>query len=123
MNIKVGALDVPVIHKKLDESIWGQYNPYPTPSIWIQEGLEPKHEALTLLHEIIECIVDTYGLTISEGAIRVLENVLGSIAMENPNEVLRWVSRLSKDQDLRQGEEGDRAICSPIKKTPTHGEV
>jgi len=96
MNIKVGALDVPVVHKKLDESIWGQYNPYPTPVIWLQEDLDPKHEALTLLHEIIECIVDTYGLQVSEGSIRVLENVLGLIAMENPEEVIRWVSRLSK---------------------------
>jgi hypothetical protein len=96
MYIKVGALDVPVIRKELDEGVWGQYNPYPVPSIWIQEGLDPKHEALTLLHEIIECIVDTYGLQVSEGAIRVLENVLGTIAMENPEAVIGWVSRLSK---------------------------
>lgn len=96
MDIKVGALNVPVIHKELNEGIWGQYNPYPVPSIWIQEGLQSNHEALTLLHEIIECIVDTYGLTVSEGAIRVLENVLGAIAMENPTEVVRWVSMLSR---------------------------
>ena len=94
MNIKVGALDVPVIHKKLDDSIWGQYNPYPEPVIWLHEGLDPKHEALTLLHEIIECIVDTYGLQVSEGAIRVLENVLGTLVIENPEEALRWVSRI-----------------------------
>ena len=95
MNIKVGALDVPVIHKKLDESIWGQYNPYPAPSIWIQEGLQPRHEALTLLHEVIECIVDTYGLQVSESAIRVFENVLGTIALENTEDVLQWLRNLN----------------------------
>ena len=94
MIIKVGALRVPIIHKKLDESIWGQYNPYPVPCIWIQEDLEDTHEALTILHEIIECIVDTYGLQVSEGAIRVLENVLGTLVIENPEEALRWVSRI-----------------------------
>ena len=96
MQIKVGALDVPIEFKKLEEDIWGQYNPYPTPSIWISEGLKPEHEALTVLHEVIECIVDTYGLQVSESAIRVLENVLGAIAMDNPEEVIRWVNRLSK---------------------------
>jgi len=33
---------------------------------------------------------------VSEGSIRVLENVLGLIAMENPEAVIGWVSRLSK---------------------------
>ena len=105
MNIKVGALNVPVLHKKLEEHLWGQYNPYPTPSIWIQEGLDAKHEALTLLHEIIECIVEPYGLPLSEGSIRVLENTLGTLVMENPNEVLRWVSRLSKVNEEEEFEE------------------
>ena len=40
--------------------------------------------------------MDTYGLQVSESAIRVLENVLGAIAMDNPEEVIRWVNRLSK---------------------------
>tara|TARA_R100000808_G_scaffold13906_2_gene33324 strand:- start:16543 stop:16902 length:360 start_codon:yes stop_codon:yes gene_type:complete len=112
MKLKVGALDVVVSFKDMGDEVFGHYDPAPEPHIDIHKDLTTYLQAMTVLHEVLECIVDNYGLSVSESGIRVLENLLVMIVKDNPEEVQRWL------EDI-QGVSNDnsRKSCKAYRET------
>ena len=105
MELKIGPLSVPVIFGPLKEpDTFGFYSPYPKPTININNNLEPKIKAMTLLHEVLECLTDIYGWKMSEGDIRSLECALSMMVLENVEEIRGWL------HDLQDAEHFDIKI-------------
>ena len=88
MNISIGPLQVPVLEVDLAaEETWGEFWCLPVPQIRVNQDLPKDLKALTILHEVLECITEVYGLGLSESDIRTLEMSLAKIVRENPRGV------------------------------------
>jgi len=100
VNLHVGPLQVPIVEKNmsLDEA-WGEFWCLPAPKIYINKDLPRDVKALTILHEVLECITEIYGLNLSEGTIRTLEMSLATLVKENPKELQEWVGMLESGSE------------------------
>ena len=103
MNLHVGPLQVPIVEKdmSLDET-WGEFWCLPAPKIYINKDLPRDVKALTILHEVLECITEIYGLSLSEGTIRTLEMSIASVVQENPKEIREWLDMLGSEKSNMQ---------------------
>lgn len=115
MILKVGALDVVVSFKDMGEEVFGHYDPAPEPHIDIHKYLTTYLQAMTVLHEVLECIVDNYGLSVSESGIRVLENLLVMVVKDNPEEVQRWLCDIQGVSRGNSRESCEACTVSPPK--------
>ncbi len=103
MKLHIGPLQVPVIEKDMTkEETWGEFWCLPVPKIYINKDLPRDVKGLTILHEVLECITEIYGLTLSEGAIRTLEMSLTSIVKENPEEIQEWIEMVNSKESNMQ---------------------
>ena len=95
MNLQIGPLNVPVVNVDLTyEETWGEFWCLPVPQIRVNQDLPKDLRALTILHEVLECITEIYGLGLTEGDIRTLEMSLAGIIRENPEEFREWLGML-----------------------------
>ena len=95
MNISIGPLQEPVLDVDLTaEEPWGEFWCLPVPQIRVNQDLPKDLKALTILHEVLECITEIYGLGLSESDIRTLEMSLAKIVRENPEEFREWLRML-----------------------------
>lgn len=85
-SVKLGAHTIPVAFTNTVEKFKAQgvFMTAPDMRIEVEAGLSQTEKASTLLHEVIEAINYAYGLGLSEGKIRVLEQVLLSLIRSNP---------------------------------------
>ena len=98
MILKIGPLTIPVVFEDLtDQDLWGEFWPLPKPQIRVNSTLSKPVQALTILHELLECITETYGLRLNEGDIRGLEMVIASVIKENPQQMQEWMRMLTQD--------------------------
>ena len=104
MNLHIGPLLVPVVYGDLSkEETWGEFQCLPAPQITINQDLPKDIQALTVLHEVLECVTEIFGLRLSEGDIRTLEMSLATVIKKNPKEFQRWVEDLTSDGDTECG--------------------
>lgn len=95
MNLQIGPLNVPVVEVDLTaEETWGEFWCLPVPQIRVNQELPKDLKALTILHEVLECITEIFGLGLSESDIRTLEMSLAKIIRENPEEFREWLRML-----------------------------
>jgi hypothetical protein len=94
--LKIGPLNVPVLSKELEESTFGEYHHFPEPVIKINYKLNNQARAMTLLHEVLECIDANYGLELEESTICTLEQALTMVVRDNPEKFEEWTSRILK---------------------------
>ena len=95
MHLQIGPLNVPVVNVDLTaEETWGEFWCLPTPQIRVNQDLPKDLRALTILHEVLECITEIYGLGLTEGDIRTLEMSLAGIIRENPAVFREWLGML-----------------------------
>tara|TARA_Y100001963_G_C6616160_1_gene369407 strand:- start:141 stop:446 length:306 start_codon:yes stop_codon:yes gene_type:complete len=101
MILQVGPITLPVVFEDLTkEDLWGEFWPLPKPQIRVNSTLSKPIQALTILHELLECITEVYGLRLSEGDIRTLEIALGSLIKQNPQQTQEWLRMLSQDERM-----------------------
>ena len=84
-KITLGPYDIHINKTRFEDDTFGEYKSFPSPVIMIDDRLSPKIESLTILHEIIEAIIDIYDLPLDECHVRVLEMSLGQIIKNNPD--------------------------------------
>ncbi len=95
MILQVGPITLPVVFQDLTkEDLWGEFWPLPSPQIRVNDTLSEPIQALTILHELIECIAEVYGLRLSEGDIRTLEMALAGVIKQNPKQTQNWLNML-----------------------------
>ena len=95
MILQVGPISLPVVFEDLtDQDLWGEFWPMPKPQIKVNKTLDRPIQALTILHEILECITEVYGLRLSEGEIRTLEMSLAALIKQNPQQQQEWLKMI-----------------------------
>ena len=100
MVIDVGPLQVQILEKPLtDQETWGEFVCFPGPEIHVNEDLSPKLKALTILHELLECITEVYGLDLKESDIRTLETGLASVVIQNKAVFGDWCKMMQTPDD------------------------
>ena len=57
-KITLGPYDIHINKTRFEDNTFGEYKSFPSPVIMIDDRLSPKIESLTILHEIIEAIID-----------------------------------------------------------------
>ncbi len=106
MKLQIGPLEVPVVYGDLTkEETWGEFQCLPHPQITVNKDLPNDIKALTILHEVLECITEIFGLRLTEGDIRTLEMSLATIIKKNPQEFGKWVEDLTSSGDSGCGSE------------------
>ena len=104
MKLHIGPLQVPVIEKDMTkEETWGEFQCLPHPQIAINKDLPRNIQALTILHEVLECITEIYGLKLSEGDIRTLEMSLADVVKKNAKEFQTWAEDLTSSGHTESG--------------------
>ena len=88
-NIRIGTQDVAVEFRVMGDGEFGVFHAFPSPKISVNASLPIEVQRLTLLHELIHAISDMYGLGLSEGQVRVMEQGLGQV-MSEPD-VWEWI--------------------------------
>tara|TARA_R100001594_G_scaffold44878_2_gene77397 strand:- start:697 stop:1017 length:321 start_codon:yes stop_codon:yes gene_type:complete len=92
--LKIGPHTIPVVKEELEDQTFGEYINFPEPIIKIHARISPQLQAMTLLHEILECVVESYGLDLSEADIRTIENALVMVVKDNPKKFQEWSKRI-----------------------------
>jgi len=95
LEIKIGSLIIPITSCKLAKNDWGESQLHPYYAIRVNETVtDPQHIAMTLLHEVLEVISEAYGLKLSECQIRILEQTLSAVVINNTLAANDWLSAL-----------------------------
>jgi len=104
MNLQIGPMEVPVVYGDLSkEETWGEFQCLPSPKITVNKDLPRNIQALTILHEVLECITEIYGLKLSEGDIRTLEMSLADAVKKNAKEFQTWAADLTSSGHTESG--------------------
>ena len=85
MILKFSPYSISVDIEQLEEeTVFGLFSFFPSPSIKINTGLNREVETSTILHEVLEAVSEIHGLSLDESQIRVLEVSLFRIFQDNP---------------------------------------
>tara|TARA_R100001594_G_scaffold16199_1_gene33571 strand:+ start:2151 stop:2432 length:282 start_codon:yes stop_codon:yes gene_type:complete len=84
-----------------DEDLWGEFWCLPEPQIRVNKELPGYIKALTIFHEVLECLAEIYGLNLSESSIRTLEMSLANLINSNRKEFREWFEMLEKGLEER----------------------
>jgi hypothetical protein len=80
--VQFGAVRLPV-YITADNEQHGWYDSWPEQAIYIAEHDEGSM-ARTVLHESIHAAADLYGIDLSESKVRILEQAVAQIIVQNP---------------------------------------
>lgn len=92
-TIKVGPSYIPVYRDETLEGLFGCFENFP--SRILVKPQSQKDEDMTVLHELLHAVSDMYGLRLSESSVRVLEQVITQLVIDNYPLVAAWCSRIS----------------------------
>ena len=93
MKLQIGPLQVPVVYGDLTkEETWGEFQCLPHPQLTVNKDLPNDIKALTIIHEVLECITEIFGLRLTEGDIRTLEMSLADVVRRNSQEIREWLT-------------------------------
>lgn len=81
-HVQLGAVRLPV-YLTADNEQHGWYDSWPEQAIHIAEHDEGSM-ARTVLHEAIHAAADLYGIELSESKVRILEQAVAQIIVQNP---------------------------------------
>ena len=90
----------------------GSYESDP-PRITVREGLTAREAALTLLHEYVHHLSDSYGLGLSERHVLCLEMGLGELFVRNPHVIRLLVDSLCPSKEPPSSPSSPTASSGP----------
>jgi len=84
-KIRFNALTVQVCAvERLGEDVFGLSSVHPSPTVSIDQSLDEKSKAMTLIHELLHVVSESYSLELSESQVCTLEQAITMILFQNP---------------------------------------
>ncbi len=115
--IRMGALNIPVIHDESMEDC-GQYKSVEGPTVYTgPPALEPgtAEYATTVFHEMLHAISDLYGLNLSESKVRVLEQTIAGMFRQNPEWAKLYIESILSPEPKASEEKCPKSTKKPLK--------
>ena len=84
-EIQLGAITIRAGISRMEDGTFGDSQVHPSAVIRVDDRLDPSSAAMTVIHELLHVISDTWRLDLSERQVCCLEQAIGMMMFQNPS--------------------------------------
>jgi len=83
-EIQLGAITIRAGMSRMEDGTFGDSQFHPSAVIRIDDRLDPSSAAMTMIHELLHVISDTWHLDLTERQVCCLEQAISMVMYQNP---------------------------------------